>query len=262
MDPVSKASFGVDETLRIVIPGYYSLAAIYLFLTTLGGRPLGVADSFPLIMAGLVLGFILYAWDFPNKRAVYNKGQPSGYLLDLSKQLATKLNRPNIELKYDERTRLYFYIFNNFVPQTFHEIVLFRGALYYCVTYVWLISGILGVVGFATVLMFGAVCMLRGPHSLWICGSELVPEPRRICALIIYSTSLTLIWLFLKYLNMGKTDKLNRFDRMLTIIFRDQIEWLELNKPLVEHLLINRVDPRAYAFLKLVPGEKSEHDHS
>ena len=145
-------------------------------------------------------------------------------------------------MKSDERIRLYLYILNNFLPQTFHEVVMVRGSLYYCVTYVWLISGILGAVGFATLLLSELTCLLPCSPHIWLCGPTIVLDHRRIATLIIYSVSQTLIWLVLKYSK--------RIDRTLTFIYLDQIEWMKLNDPLVEYLLVNRVDPRVYSILK------------
>jgi len=77
MDPVSKASFGLNETLRILIPGYYSLALIYLYVASLDRSLLSFAESFPSIMIGLGLGFVFYSWNYPNKRRVYQSGSPA-----------------------------------------------------------------------------------------------------------------------------------------------------------------------------------------
>jgi hypothetical protein len=249
MEPVSKASFGLNETLRIIIPGYYFLALVYVYLRILGAHSPELSESFPSIMLGLAFGFIFYSWNYPNKRTVYRKEQPSDYLRSRSRKLADELNRPEVELKPDEHIRLYLYILNNFLPQTFHEVVIVRGALYYCVVYVWLVSGILGATGLATVLFAGVSCLL-GRGGIWVCGLYIDVTRGRTCALVAYSLALILVWLLLT--------KPNRMDRMLIYIFKDQIEWLKMNDPLVKYLLENKTDPRA---LKLIHGDQGGHTH-
>jgi hypothetical protein len=238
MDPLSKASFGLNETLRIVIPGYYSLALIYLYFIA-DKKLSGYTETFPVLMIGLALGFIFYSWDYPNKRHVYNTGLPSNYLLKRSKDLAITRNKPEIELKSQkpeqEHIEFYFYILNNFLSPTFHEVVITRGSLYYCVTYVWFISGIFGAVGFVSLLIGRCISVLTGDQSLWIFGCSLIQ---------------LLIFFVLRVV-------FNRMDRTLSTIYKNQITWMKLNDLLVEYLLVNRVDPRVHDF---VPGEQIERD--
>jgi hypothetical protein len=228
MDPVSKASFGLNETLRIIVPGYYSLALFSLYL--IPDRKSGYLETFPALMIGLVFGFMWYSWDYPNKRRVYNTGLPSGYLLERSKQLATTHKNPEIELKSQkpeqEHIELYFYILNNFLSPTFHEVVITRGSLYYCVTYIWFISAILGALGFVSLLIGRCAGLLTDDRSLWV-----------LCCSLFQ----LLIFLVLRVFN--------RMDHTLATIYKNQIAWMKLNEPLIEHLLVNRVDPHVYGFL-------------
>lgn len=247
MEPVSKASFGLNETFRIIVPGYYFLALVYLYLRILGAHSQELSESFPSIMLGLALGFILYSWNYPNRRSAYQKGQPSDYLRNRSHLLAEELKKPDVELKPDQHIRLYLYILNNFLPQTFHEVVIVRGALYYCVVYVWMLSGVLGILGLATLLLGGVLCLLTGSKSIWLCGLCVTLDNGRICALAAYSLGMIMVWLLLT--------KPNRIDRTLSYIYKDQIEWLKLNDPLVRYLLQNQTDPRAVKLVQEGQGK-------
>jgi len=195
---------------------------------------------------GLGAGFILYSFNYPNLRQVYKTGQPSEQLRERSRQLSAELERPGIELTEGEHIRLYLYILNNFLPQTFHEVVIVRGALYYSVTYVWLASGIAGILGIATLILECAARYLTGIASLHLCDFEVLIDKRHICALVIYSALQIMIWFLLTHPN--------RTDRTLMYIYKDQIEWLKLNDPLVRYLIVERTDPRAFGHLKPVSG--------
>jgi hypothetical protein len=252
METISKASFGLNESLRIAIPGYYTLALFYLYLAALNGRFLtyGLADSLLTLVFGLGAGFVLNSFNYPNRRAVYKKDQPSEHLRKISQRLSEELKRPEIELKTTEvdreHVRLYFYILNNFFPQTFHEVVMVRGALYYSITYVWLVSGIFGLLGIATLVLEGASKCLTRTAGLHLCDFEVLIDERHVCTVAAYSAFQLMIWFLLTHRN--------RTDGALTIIFRDQIEWLDLNAPLVRYLIVERTDPRVFGHLKLVPG--------
>lgn len=237
MEP--KVSFGARETFTITIPGYYFLATFYLYigalnkdwLQALGGE---VGLSLFLII-GLAVGFIFFTFNWPNRRKAYNTGQPSEHLWKLSCELSKKPGSSSIELdkKKLEHVQLYLYILNNFLPSTFHEVIIVRGGLYFCITYVWLISLIWFVVGGLTVVVLsGLKCMnIALPFQL---GS------RSFCVLLLYSVFQFVIFASLFFPK--------RVDRIVRVLYYDQIEWMNLNERLVAHLLKEREDPRVHEF--------------
>lgn len=243
MDSVAKASFGLSETLRIVIPGYYLLVAIASYLVTLfpSLRSTALPDSV-FILAGLALGFILYSVNYPNRRAEYKKKLPSTGLIAQAKGLGKPLGDT-------EHIRLYFYILNNFFPQTFHEVVMVRGALYYCVTYFWACSGIFALIGLVTFAFVGIGRLAYGARTFSIGTVHVATDDRTVWAALLFTVVHALIWYFLTHPN--------RTDRMFWVICDDQKEWLGVNRPLVEYLIRYRTDPRVLEILKSARGAKT-----
>jgi hypothetical protein len=236
MDP--KASFGTNETLRIVVPGYYFLAMLHLYLGALNRNILHALGSevglFMFLIVGLAVGFVFFTLNYPNRRMAYTQGQPSEYLLKRSKELAKEWGSPPIELRDGEHIQLYLYILNNFIPQTFHEVVMVRGGLYFCITYVWSISLLWCILSALSLVL---LCLLR-----CLGYSSLVP-------LGINSYLLLSLYCVLQFVMFAILYFPKRADRILKLLFYDQTEWMKLNEPLITYLLEKRLDPRAFQFL-------------
>jgi hypothetical protein len=244
MESISKLSFGINETLRIIVPGYYLLAALSLYLHVI--CPKLLAESFPgsfvAIVAGLILGLILYSFNHPNRRDAYKRGLPSAELMKRSKTLkgATALDK-------NQAKQLYFYILNNFMPQTFHEVVMVKGALYYCITYVREISASLALLG----LLTAAVAYIHHCfHGVWAwswCGFDFFVNGWRICGMLLYIVVQFVTYVCLWYHSPNEE---NRADAMLHGIYDDQIKWMEMNSPLVNDLITFQKDRRVDAYFK------------
>ena len=241
MEP--KVSFGARETLTITIPGYYFLAMFYLYVGALNRQWLqglgGEVGLFLFLIIGLAVGFVFFTFNWPNRRKAYNTGQPSEYLWQMSSSSGFELNK-----KRSEHIQLYLYILNNFLPSTFHEVIIVRGGLYFCITYVWLISLIWFVVGGLTVVVLSvlkctSVALPFGP------GADSRP------LLLAYSIFQFVIFACLFFPK--------RVDRIVQVLYYDQIEWMKLNERLVVHLLREREDPRVHEFFTAA-GERNSDD--
>jgi hypothetical protein len=250
MESVSKLSFGINETLRIIVPGYYLLAALSLYLHVISPKLLveGFPGSFVAIVAGLILGLILYSFNHPNRRDAYKRGLPSAELIKRSKALATT-DVP--ALNEDQARQLYFYILNNFMPQTFHEVVMVKGALYYCITYLREISASLALLGLLTAAVAYIHHCFQGVWAWSWCGFDYFVNGWRICGMLFYTIAQFVIYICLSYHSPAKE---NRADAMLHGIYDDQIKWMEMNSFLVDDLIIRQKDPRVYAYFKDVPA--------
>jgi|SRR5579863_4047505 len=246
MEP--KVSFGARETLTIIIPGYYFLAMLYLYVAALNREWIrtfeGETGLFLFLIIGLAVGFIFFTFNWPNRRKAYNTGQPSDYLWKMSCELSKKQSLPGLELdkKNREHVQLYLYILNNFLPSTFHEVIIVRGGLYFCITYVWLISLIWFVVGGLTFAVLNLKCIIALPFEL---GAE-----SRL-TMLVYSVFQFVIFAFLFFPK--------RVDRIVQVLYYDQIEWMKLNQKLVTHLLKDREDPRVHEFFAAT-GKRNVND--
>lgn len=252
MESVSKLSFGINETLRVIVPGYYLLAALSVYFHVICSKPLAESfpDSFVAIVAGLILGLILYSFNRPNRRDAYNRGLPSAELIERSKTLrgATALDK-------DQAKQLYFYILNNFMPQTFHEVVMVKGALYYCITYVREISASLAFLGLLTAAVAYIHHCVRGAWAWSWCGFDFFGTGWRVCGILLYTIIQIVICFCLGY---HSSKKENRADAMLRGIYDDQIKWIRMNALLVDDLITRQKDPRVYGYFKDVPGGPPE----
>lgn len=222
MESVTKASFGLLETLRIVLPGYYFSATAYVLLPLLGvevGSP--KEESLISLILGLAVGFVLYSLNLPNKRAVYSREQPSEHLRKLSLDLSQELHRPDLKLSGFRAIGTYLYILNNYFPQTFHEVVMVRGALWYCMTY-------FGYTSF----FFGVLAGLLALCSRFLCRPFLRIDFHYILFVVAELAIGTLIFM------TGRTD------RMLQAVYKDQILWMDLNKRLLRYILLEGEDPK------------------
>ena len=113
MESVTKASFGLLETLRVVLPGYYFSATAYLFLSVFGVSVGSLREeSLVSLIVGLGVGFGLYSLNLPNKRRVYNSNQPSQHLRKFSQELSNQLGRPEIALSDFQAVGTYLYVLN------------------------------------------------------------------------------------------------------------------------------------------------------
>jgi hypothetical protein len=248
MEP--KVSFGARETLTIVVPGYYFLAMFYLYIGALKREWLeslgGEVGLTLFLIVGLAVGFVLFTFNWPTRRKAYNTGLPSEYLWKRSLQLADELGSQKIELnkKTSEHVQLYLYILNNYLPSTFHEIIIVRGGLYFCITYVWLISLIWGVVGGLTAIVLSSLQ----------CAGIALPFDRGAGSrpvLVIYSLFQFTMFALLFFPK--------RADRIIRVLYFDQIEWMKLNERLVTHLLKEREDPRVHEFFAVM-GKRNVND--
>lgn len=133
------SGFGVYETLRILVPGWFVAAFLnagtrLAFGATPVDLPADVAAftqllENPLANLGvaLVAGLLLYAMDLPTKAGVYLVGDPDNGKEPPSRHLRRMLT--NDELK-DRSLSLYFLLQDEFMHQATHRKVYLFGSLY------------------------------------------------------------------------------------------------------------------------------------
>jgi hypothetical protein len=213
MDQRSSSTFGLYESLRILVPGFY-FATVFTFFcwcflapyTGLieGGLPAVLLFLFLAIVSGLTM----YAKETAKRRRAFLENQPSTFLKERSKILK------NTELLDDTTARrLYFYILNNHVPTNFHDKIFFFGTIYHIMillrrTTFW----------FAVASLAGIMIRIAAGHPLSDQASS-----------VVFAVSVWLIYL----LNV----RYNKADRKMQENYQDQIFWLEMNHELVENTI-------------------------
>jgi hypothetical protein len=210
MDQRTSSSFGLYESLRILVPGFYFATACsffyWCFLTPFAGY---VESGFQLVLLFLSLavisGLTMYAKETAKRRRAFLENQPSNFLKERAKLLK------NTELLDDASARrLYFYILNNLVPRSFHDKIFFFGTIYHIMillrrTTFW----------FALAALAGILIRIAAGHPL----ADQAPS-------VVFAVSVWLIYL----LNV----RYNKADRKMQENYQDQIFWLEMNHDIVE----------------------------
>lgn len=208
----SSSSFGVYETARIVIPGFYfaSLAALLyrFFLKQYWPYSFDLATLILLfVLLSLVAGLTMYAQETPKRRRAFVENQPSSYVQRIARTLS------NTELLEDAEARqLYFYILNNYMPAPFHEKIFFFGTIYHIMIQIRRTSFWFGIVFLAGL----AVQIASGIFAQHAASSIIT-----ILVWIVYAMNV----------------RYNKADRKMQENYQDQIYWLEQNNDLVVTLL-------------------------
>jgi hypothetical protein len=210
MDNHASSSFGFYEGSRILVPGFYFATLLLFFFWCFVARFTATSvETIPLallfVFVAIVAGLTMYAKETAKRRRAFVENQPSNFLKERSKLLK------NTELLDDTSARrLYFYILNHHMPQSFHDKIFFFGTIYHIMilvrrtTFWFAIASIAGILG-----------LFASGHPL----SEQSPS-------VIFAVSVSLIYL----LNV----RYNKADRKMQENYQDQIFWLEMNQDLVE----------------------------
>ncbi len=210
MNSHSSSAFGLYEGLRILLPGFYfaTLLAFFAwcFLPRHDAYDLpGLAALLLYVFVAVISGLTMYAKETSKRRKAFVENQPSNFLKERSRVLK------NTEL-LDETSarRLYFFILNNHVPQTFHDKIFFFGTIYHVMillrrtTFWFAVAGIVGI-----------LFRLAAGHPL----TDQVPSFAFAAAVwLVYSLNV----------------RYNKADRKMQENYQDQIFWLEMHQDLVE----------------------------
>ncbi|MBE0557687.1 MAG: hypothetical protein IH628_10690 [Proteobacteria bacterium] len=211
--PLGRHSFGRYEAIRIFVPAVYGALLFLMFLWTYFANALGAELStgqslvlFAFVV--LILAMSLYGKEVPKRRRAFSTNQPSFYL---STRARTMREMPL--LSDDEARRVYFYILNTFVPDSFHEKIFFFGAVYtilITMRRITLWSAVFGTVVVIAEFLGGSV--LTAQHALVLLTSVL-------------------------WLAYALAVFYNKAERKMQENYQDQIFWLQMNDAVVEEVL-------------------------
>ncbi|MEW5799474.1 MAG: hypothetical protein AB1728_10775 [Bacteroidota bacterium] len=213
MNASTSSRFASFELLRIVIPGIYFTFLVFVLIIAfelpyfLFESPF--ISSVFFVVTSLLAGLSFYAKETPKKRKAFQANQPSLFILDRSREISSAT-----PLTEDEARRLYFYILNHHMPLTVHDKVFFFGMIYHIMINIRRTSFWFGILGF-----IGLVVQIVLTHYM---------TPVSIVAVL-------LIWL-VYFLNV----RYNKADRKMQENYLDQIFWLEMNKDIVERMILQR----------------------
>jgi len=212
MNNTQASSFGLYETARILIPGFYfaSLSTMFFYFFISRYLYFPVENVFGIILFlffVLVSGLTMYAKETTKRRRAFVENQPSAFLQDSIRRFSAA----NI-LSEAEARQLYFYILNHFIPSAFHEKVFFFGTVYHIMNQIR-----------RTSFWFALMSILCLVFQI-VSGIPLVNQQ----GLISFCLLICLIYL----LNV----KYNKADRKMQENYQDQIFWLQMNPEIIRDL--------------------------
>jgi hypothetical protein len=214
MENHSSTRFSSFEILRIIVPGLYFIFVVYILGSAfeLQLHPFDLWQiGFPTFFVGTILaGLSFYAKETPKRRKAFQSNQPSLYILERSRELST---RPLTE---DEARRLYFYILNLHIPITIHDKIFFFGMIYHIMNNIRRTSFWFGIAGI---------------------GALIVQFTTKAYFTQSAFTTVVLIWI-VYILNVHY----NKADRKMQENYQDQIFWLEMNRDIVDSLILQRLN--------------------
>jgi len=212
MNNTQTSSFGLYETTRILVPGFYfsSLSAMFFYSFVSRYISFSIEHGYWIVLflfLVLVSGLTMYAKETTKRRRAFVENQPSTFLQDIiRRQSATSI------LNETEARQLYFYILNHFIPPTFHEKVFFFGTVYHIMNQIRRTSFWFAILSIICVAL------------QMVLGIALVNQQ----GLVYFFLLVCLIYL----LNV----KYNKADRKMQENYQDQIFWLQMNYEIVEDL--------------------------
>jgi hypothetical protein len=213
MNHTHASSFGLYETTRILVPGFYFASFCALFFSAFLSHYmiLSLEPGYFIILfffLVLVSGLSMYAKETSKRRRAFIENQPSIYLQDLARRhLVGRI------FNETEARQLYFYVLNHFMPSSFHDKIFFFGTVYHIMVQIRRTSFWFGILSIICIAVQTAM------------GISLVNQQ----GLIAFCLLACLLYL----MNV----KYNKADRKMQENYQDQIFWLRMNEDLIKELL-------------------------
>jgi hypothetical protein len=207
------SSFGLYETTRIIVPGFYFTSLCVLFFYSFLSHYVdfslepGVMIILFLFLV-LVSGLSMYAKETTKRRRAFIDNQPSIFLQDIARR-----NSVGRIFNKTEARQLYFYILNHFIPPAFHDKIFFFGTVYHIMVQIRRTSFWFSVLALMCIAVQSSM------------GISLVNQQ----GLIAFCMLVSLLYL----LNV----KYNKADRKMQENYQDQIFWLHMNEDIVNELI-------------------------
>jgi hypothetical protein len=212
MNQSHASSFGMYESARILVPGFYFSALCAMLFCTFVSKyiPLPVDHAYIgmlFLFLVIISGLTMYAKETTKRRRAFIENQPSAFLQDIARR-----HSESQLLNENEARQLYFYILNHFIPAAFHEKVFFFGTVYHIMIQIRRTSFWFAILSLLCIAVQVATGMPFAEQQ----------------GLMVFSILVCLIYL----LNV----KYNKADRKMQENYQDQIFWLQMNEDLIKDL--------------------------
>jgi hypothetical protein len=213
MRPSGRHSYGRYEAIRVLVPAFYLALLVLLFYWAYFSRAFSAELSPGQILAMvtfvvLAAAMSIYGKEVPKRRKAFATNQPSFHI---STRARTMKDVPLLD--DDEARRVYFYILNTYVPDSFQEKIFFFGTVYTVLITMRRIT--LWFAGLGTVAAIGEFTV----------GSVLAHEQ----GLMLLTTALWIVYAMTVYYKKA--------ERKMQENYQDQIFWLQMNDPVVKEVL-------------------------
>ncbi len=209
----SSSRFATFEIVRIVVPGAYCMFLIFAFSIGFG---IDVQQFVPwgsgallFFIGSIVAGLSFYSKETPKKRKAFQANQPSLFILNRSREISSA-----DPLTEEDARRLYFYILNHLMSITVHDKIFFFGMIYHIMINMRRTSFWFGIAGIISLVVQIALYQQTSVSAVSI---------------------VVLVWFV-----YGMNVRYNKADRKMQENYQDQIFWLEMNKEIVDTLIVRR----------------------
>ena len=231
------ARFETYELFRIILPGFFFMSLLcvsaYLFLPIRSAfieffkHP---AFLFVVVVGGIFLGFVLYAYDHPKRIKAYRgleSEMPSTHLKNI---LCDSCSAPCDNKIHDKGSAIdtYFYLLGNLFDSASRERVLYIGSVYHVLSDIRMLSSVFGSV-ILLISVFGLVQRAGLPIIDAIFG-------------LAFGFALLFFWLWLHPEFFCKK-QLSKGDKYLKYILKFQRRYLDLEIEKIRRMLCKQKRP-------------------
>jgi hypothetical protein len=215
------------DFLRILFPGYFAMGnllvylALFLPATFLSLLSNSVVFGAVAVSGGVLLGFVLYAIDWPARRQVYKaeNAKLNNFIVERAK---TCPNGTKIEINEYNATTLYFLILDADVPAQRRDTIFYFGSVYK--VYADIRATIVVATGSILITAIGRLLAQTLLYKLQLYQAF----ESSSMALVTVVTLLVLFAVFRKW---------NKGDRYYKSIIKGQLLWLQLNPEIIDKLV-------------------------
>ena len=218
MGQSSPSRFATFELIRILLPGFYFMSLVFIFVYCFEIRFLFIENSFIALLlfavGSITSGLSFYSKENPRKRKAFQSNQPSIFILERSRKIASQS-----PLSEEEARRLYFYIMNHEMNTTVHDKIFFFGMIYQNMINIRRTSFWFGLIGLAGVII----------HT--VMNGNLTPLS------IIPVTFASFVYL----MNV----RYDKADKKMQENYADQLFWLEMHIDTLDSIILKRTQQQA-----------------
>lgn len=225
------------ELLRILLPGYYAFASVLVYFGLFWPETVALLVSNGALLAtiyaagGVFVGFVLYAIDWPAKRAVFKEREKiAQFVIDRAKVCPSGCKLPFDEVK-NSAHQIYWFILDTDVPPDRRQRIFYFGSVYRL---------------YADMRAITAIMVAAVPLTILVELQLAYPLHGRTLLEVLFAYPLPLLATAVLALLLAVLTKWNKGDRYWKEIISGQVLWLKLHPEVVDKLICKEEKKRIF----------------